>query len=153
MWLLSLSGLVAIATAQTTLDQPPGPQHLRTIGHTPGAGLFEITNATEAASASAASASQASAYPIPSTTTGTPTVGFTSPTLGVRNMTFPPYALNLTLEGHSLLRQAVAPYASHNDEFNTTEYELHNTYGYTSAKATYNALLQVFPAKSPFFIA
>lgn len=114
---------------------------------------FEITNATEAASASAASASQASAYPTPSTTVGTPTVGFTSPTPGVRNITFPPYALNLTLEGHSFLRQAVAPYATQNDPDNTTEYELHNLYGFLSARATYNALIEVMPGKRPFFIA
>lgn len=114
---------------------------------------FDQTNATEAASASAASASQASAYPTPTTTVGTATVGFTSATPGVRNITFPPYALNLTLEGHSLLRQAVAPYATHNDGYNTTEYELHNTYGYTSGKATYNALLSVFPGKRPFFLS
>lgn len=80
-------------------------------------------------------------------------LGFTSATPGVRNITFPPYALNLTLEGHSLLRQAVAPYATHNDGYNTTEYELHNTYGYVSGKATYNALLSVFPGKRPFWIA
>ncbi|OAG14111.1 hypothetical protein CC77DRAFT_1067362 [Alternaria alternata] len=114
---------------------------------------FDQTNATEAASASAASASQASAYPTPTTTVGTATVGFTSATPGVRNITFPPYALNLTLEGHSLLRQAVASYATHNDGYNTTEYELHNTYGYVSGKATYNALLSVFPGKRPFWIA
>jgi alpha-glucosidase len=114
---------------------------------------FEVTNATEAASASTASASQASAYPTPTTTIGTETIGFTSATPGVRNLVFPPYALNLTLAGHSLLKQAVAPYATHNDDYNTTEYELHNTYGYISAKATYAALLAVFPGKRPFFIA
>lgn len=114
---------------------------------------FDQTNATEAASASAASISQASAYPTPTTTMGTATVGFTSPTPGVRNITFPPYALNLTLPGHSLLKEGIAPYAVHNDEFSTTEYELHNTYGYTSGKATYNALLTVFPGKRPFWIS
>jgi alpha-glucosidase len=96
---------------------------------------FDVTNATEAAFASAASASQDSAYPTPTTTTVTGTVGFTSPTPGIRNITFPPYALNLTLEGHSLLREAVAPYAVHNDNCNATEYELHNTYGYISGKS------------------
>ncbi|KAH3916689.1 alpha-glucosidase [Parastagonospora nodorum] len=54
---------------------------------------------------------------------------------------------------HSLLRQAVAPYATHNDGYNTTEYELHNTYGYVSGKATYAALLSVFLGKRPFWIA
>lgn len=114
---------------------------------------FGISNATEAASAIAASLSQASAYPTPTTTIGTPTVGFTIPTPGVRNITFPPYALNLTLEGHSLLRQGVAPYATHNDGFNTTEYELHNTYGYVSTIATYYGLLASKPGKRPFLIS
>lgn len=114
---------------------------------------FEVTNSTDAASASAASASQASAYPTPTTTIGTPTFGFTNPTPGVRNVKFPPYALNLTLEGHSLLRQAVASYASHNDPYNTTEYELHNVYGYISARASYNALEAVKPGLRPFLLA
>ncbi|PVH95481.1 glycoside hydrolase family 31 protein [Periconia macrospinosa] len=114
---------------------------------------FDITNSTEAASASAASLSQASAYPTPMTTTGTPTVGFTSPTPGVRNLTFPPYALNLTLEGHSLLRQAVAPYATHNDPYHTTEYELHNLYGILSTRATYNGLLRTKPGLRPFLLS
>lgn len=114
---------------------------------------FDVTNATEAASASAASVSQSLAYPTPTTTTGTPVVGFTFPTPGVRNITFPPYALNLTLPGHALEKEVVAPYATHNDEFNTTEYELHNTYGYVSTIATYNGLLKVKPGKRPFLIS
>ncbi|KAI9654492.1 MAG: hypothetical protein M1821_006582 [Bathelium mastoideum] len=114
---------------------------------------FNVTNATEAASASAAMASQSSMYPTP-TVTPTPTVGRTIPTPGVRNITFPPYAINNFLPGHSLLKQVIAPNATHNDgPYNSTEYELHNLYGHTSANATYNALAATFPGKRPFFIA
>ncbi|CAI6341903.1 unnamed protein product [Periconia digitata] len=114
---------------------------------------FEVTNATEAASAIAASISQAAAYPTPTTTIGTPTVGFTSPTPGVRNLTFPPYALNLTLEGHSLLRQSIAPYAKHNDPYNSTSYDLHNLYGIISSRATYAGLLRAKPGLRPFLLS
>lgn len=115
--------------------------------------MFNITNATEAASASAAMVSQSSAYPTP-LVTPTPTVGRTLATPGVRNLTFPPYAINNFLPGHSLLKQVIAPNATHNDgPYNSTEYELHNLYGHTSANATYNALKAVFPGKRPFFIA
>ncbi|KAL9079123.1 MAG: hypothetical protein Q9157_001963 [Trypethelium eluteriae] len=114
---------------------------------------FNVTNATEAASASAAMASQMSMYPTP-TVTPTPTAGRTLPTPGIRNLTFPPYAINNFLPGHSLLKQVIAPNATHNDgPYNSTEYELHNLYGHTSANATYNALAATFPGKRPFFIA
>lgn len=115
--------------------------------------MFNVTNATEAASASAAMASQSSMYPTP-TATPTPTVGRTLATPGVRNITFPPYAINNFLPGHSLLKQVISPDATHNDgPYNSTEYELHNLYGHLSANASYNALLQVYQNKRPFFIA
>ncbi|EMC96216.1 glycoside hydrolase family 31 protein [Baudoinia panamericana UAMH 10762] len=114
--------------------------------------FFNVTNATEAASASSALMSQSLMYPTPSATP-TPTVGRTVPTPGVRNLTFPPYAINNFLAGHSLLKQVIAPNATHNDgPYNSTEYELHNLYGHTSGNATYNALKQVYPGKRPFFI-
>ena len=114
---------------------------------------FNLTNATEAASASSAMMSQSSMYPTPSVTP-TPTVGRTLATPGVRNLTFPPYAINNFLDGHSLLKQVISPDATHNDgPYNSTEYELHNLYGHTSANATYNSLKAVFPGKRPFFIA
>lgn len=113
---------------------------------------FEITNASEAAIASSASASLAAASPSP-TTTGTPVVGYTSPTPGVRNITFPLYALNNTLTGHSLKYWEVAPYTTHNDKYNTTTYETHNLYGHLSGVASYNGLLEVFPGKRPFFLS
>ena len=57
---------------------------------------FNISNATEAASATAASSSQAAALssstilPVPTTTTK----GRTEPTPGSRNLTYPPYVIN-----------------------------------------------------------
>lgn len=83
--------------------------------------MFNITNATEAASASAALASQSAAYPTP-TYTPTPVLGRTLATPGVRNLTFPPYAINNFLDGHSLVKQVISPDATHNDgPYNSTE--------------------------------
>ena len=53
--------------------------------------MFNVTNATEAASASSAMMSQSLAYPTP-TYTPTPVLARTIPTPGVRNLNFPPYA-------------------------------------------------------------
>ena len=114
---------------------------------------FEVTNATEAASASAALASQSSMYPT-ETPTPTPVLARTLPTPGVRNLTFPPYAISNFLPGHSLVKQVISPDATHNDgPYNSTEYELHNLYGHQSANATYNGLIATKPGKRPFFIA
>lgn len=113
---------------------------------------FGVSNATEAASASAAEASQSSVLatytplPVPTTTTR----GRTEPTPGVRNLNFPPYVINNAQDGHSLLMSAIAPDAVHNDLYNTTEYELHNLFGYQISNATYHALLSIFPGKRPF---
>ena len=114
---------------------------------------FNVTNATEAASASAALASQSAAYPAPSVTP-TPVYGRTTPTPGVRNLNFPPYAINNFLPGHSLVKEVISPNATHNDgPYNSTEYELHNLYGRLSANATYNALVATYDNKRPCFIA
>ena len=96
---------------------------------------------------------QSSMYPSP-TVTPTPTVGRTLATPGVRNITFPPYAINNFLPGHSLMKQVVSPNATHNDgPYNSTEYELHNLYGHLSCNASYNSLVEVYDNKRPFFIA
>jgi alpha-glucosidase len=114
---------------------------------------FNVTNSTEAASASAAMASQSAAYPTPDSTL-TPVYARTLPTPGVRNLNFPPYAINNFLDGHSLVKQAISPNATHNDgPYNSTEYELHNLYGHTSGNASYNALVATYGGKRPFFIA
>lgn len=115
--------------------------------------LFEVTNATEAASASAAMASQSLAYPTPSLTP-TPVYGRTKPTAGVRNLNFPPYAINNFLPGHSLVKEVISPNATHNDgPYNSTEYEFHNLYGHLSANATYQGLIETYDNKRPFFMA
>jgi len=113
---------------------------------------FELTNVTEAASASSAMMSQSAAYPTP-TATPTPVLGMTPVIPGVRNLTFPPYAINNFLPGHSLVKEVISPDATHNDQYNTTEYELHNLYGHLSGRATYNALVQTCNNKRPFFLS
>ena len=115
--------------------------------------LFEVTNATEAASASSAAMSQSSMYPTP-TATMTPVFSRTLPTPGVRNLNYPPYAINNFLPGHALTKEVVSPNATHNDgPYNSTEYELHNLYGHLSANATYHALVAARPNKRPFFMS
>ncbi|KAK4985984.1 hypothetical protein LTR66_008016 [Elasticomyces elasticus] len=114
---------------------------------------FNITNATEASSLSAASASQSSANAAISTPAiVTTTQARTLPTPGVRNLDFPPYALNNLFDGHALVKNSIAPNATHNDALNTTEYEMHNLYGHQISNATYHALLQVFPGRRPFTV-
>jgi len=111
---------------------------------------FEVTNATEAASASASLASQSARFPT-DTPTPTPVLARTLPTPGVKNLNFPPYAINNALPGHSLVKQVISPNATHND--GQTEYALHNLYGHLSARASYNALVETYGGKRPFFIA
>lgn len=98
----------------------PGELGMVTFDYPEG---FAITNASEAAIASSASVSHALAFPTPTVTPGTATVPYTAPTSTARNITFPPYALNLTLVGHTLLYYQIAPYATHNDKYNSTIYE------------------------------
>ena len=112
---------------------------------------FNISNATEAASASAASSSQAAAASSaaggsPSSTT--PNYLRTTPTPGVRNINYPPYEI-ANIQGE-LASKAISPNATHAD--GTLEYDVHNLYGHQILNATYYALLSVFPGKRPFII-
>ncbi|KAF2677493.1 glycoside hydrolase family 31 protein [Lentithecium fluviatile CBS 122367] len=115
---------------------------------------FNISNATEAASAAAASASQSSVLsaspilPAPTTTTQ----GRTEPTPGVRNLNYPPYVINNVQAGHALGKSSIVPNATHNDQYNTTEYEMHNLFGLQISNATYHALLELFPGRRPFTV-
>lgn len=115
---------------------------------------FNVTNATEAASAAAASASQSSALSaspiLPAATTTTQ--GRTVPTPGVRNLNYPPYVINNIQAGHALGKSSISPDATHNDPYNTTEYAMHNLFGYQISNATYHALLELFPGRRPFTI-
>jgi len=111
---------------------------------------FNITNATEAASASAGAASQSAA----SLATAAPTSTITSylrtkPTAGVRNVNYPPYAID-NVQG-DLAVHAVSPNATHANGMQ--EYDVHNVWGHQIANATYSGLLEIFPGKRPFIIS
>lgn len=111
---------------------------------------FNITNATEAASASAGASSQAAAA---SSAAGSPSSASTvylrtTPTPGVRNVNYPPYVLN-HVQG-DLAVHAVSPNATHANGME--EYDVHNIWGHQIINATYQGLLSVFPGKRPFII-
>ncbi|KAF2770213.1 putative alpha-glucosidase [Teratosphaeria nubilosa] len=110
---------------------------------------FNLTNATEAASASSANAAQSSynAALTPSATTTAPYLTSTV-TPGVRNVNHPPYVIN---NGNGdLAVHAVSPNATHGD--GQEEYDVHNLFGHQILNATYQALLEVFPGRRPFII-
>ncbi|PGH01895.1 alpha-glucosidase [Blastomyces parvus] len=112
---------------------------------------FNITNATEAASASSAALEQQASKTKGSsatTTTTRPDYLRTTPTPGVRNVNHPPYVIN-HVQG-DLAVHAVSPNATHAD--GTLEYDTHNLYGHRLLNATYRGLLEVFPNKRPFII-
>ena len=67
-------------------------------------------------------------------------------------MNFPPYVINNVQSGHALGKSSIAPNATHNDAYNTTEYEMHNLFGLQISNATYHALLAVFPGRRPFTV-
>ncbi|CAI6267938.1 unnamed protein product [Periconia digitata] len=112
---------------------------------------FNVTNATEAASASAAKSSQdarnsATAIPGPSTTSYLRT----TPTSGVRNINHPPYVIDHVQNGADLAVHAVSPNATHAN--GVQEYDVHNVWGHQILNATHAALLKLFPEKRPFII-
>lgn len=109
---------------------------------------FNITNATEAASASAGAASQSAAAA--STTTSAPYLR-TTPTPGVRNVDHPPYVINHVQTGHDLSVHAISPNSTHSD--GVQEYDVHSLYGHQGINATYHGLLKVWENKRPFIIA
>jgi alpha-glucosidase len=111
---------------------------------------FNATKATEAASATSASCVQASAHPTSSTTQTLQSR--TTPTPGVKDLNFPPYVINNIFGGHALVKNSISPHATHNDEYNTTEYEMHNLFGHQIVNATYQALLSAFPNRRPFVV-
>lgn len=109
---------------------------------------FNLTNATEAASASAASLAQASATASSSESATTTSYLRTTPTPGVRSINYPPYVIN-NVQG-DLAVHAVSPNATHHG--GGQEYDFHNLFGHQILNATYHALLDVFPEKRPFII-
>ena len=124
--------------------QLPGEPGAVIYGYPEG---FNLTNATEAASAMSASMSQASATSSASAAT-TPDFVRTKPTPGVRDIKYPPYVIN-NVQG-DLAVHAMSPNATHAD--GTADYEIHNLYGHQILNATYNALLQTIPGKRHFII-
>lgn len=109
---------------------------------------FNVSNATEAATASALSSSQAAAASATAVSSSSVEPLRSKPTPGARNVNYPPYQINNVygdLSGHT-----VAPNATHAD--GTLEYDVHNLYGHQMLNATYDALLSIFPGKRPFII-
>ena len=115
---------------------------------------FNLTNSTEAASASAASLSQADATSTPPTSSASSSSSSATPTATVNptveNINYPPYAINHHQFPHDLAVHAVSPNATHHD--GTTEYDIHNIWGYRETVATYNALTDIHPGVRPFII-
>lgn len=108
---------------------------------------FELTNSSEAASASAAKHSRTAAAK-PTSTTKTSSYLRTTPTLGVRNVNWPPYTIN-NFHG-DLAVHAVSPNATHHGGY--LQYDFHNLFGHQILNATYQALLKIKPGKRPFII-
>ena len=110
---------------------------------------FNLTNASEAASATSAILSQSAmtATLAPSSTSVTAYLK-TTPTPGGRNINHPPYVIN-NVQG-DLAVHAVSPNATHHD--GTAEYDVHNLWGYGILNATYHALLAIYPGKRPAII-
>ncbi|KAJ5928667.1 Glycoside hydrolase family 31 [Penicillium verhagenii] len=113
---------------------------------------FNISNATEAASAIAGSSSQAAAAASTAGTESTTTTPYlrTTPTPGKRDINYPPYVINHDQTGHDLAVHAVSPNATHVD--GVSEYDVHNLWGYQILNATYQGLLAVNSVKRPFII-
>ncbi|KXS96637.1 hypothetical protein AC578_6907 [Pseudocercospora eumusae] len=125
----------------------PGEEGSKIFTYSEG---FNMTNATEAATAASLSASQASAV-ASATPAGTSTTAYFTPpavTPGTRNVNQPPYVIN-NVYG-DLAVHAVSPNATHHN--GVEEYDVHNLFGHQILNATYQALLDVFPGKRPFII-
>lgn len=111
---------------------------------------FNLTNATQAASAASASQSQADATSTSSSTASSTSPSYlrTTPTPGGRNVNHPPYVIN-HVQG-DLAVHAVSPNATHHNGIQ--EYDVHNLFGHQILQATYAALLTARPGKRPFLI-
>ncbi|KAI9677171.1 MAG: hypothetical protein M1829_002745 [Trizodia sp. TS-e1964] len=109
---------------------------------------FEVTNATEAASASARNAAirASKISELPAMTTSS--YYRTTPTPGTRNINHPPYVMD-NVYG-DLAAHAISPNATHHD--GSVEYDRHNLFGHQILLATYNGLLKVSPKTRPFII-
>ncbi|CAO2658127.1 Nn.00g073870.m01.CDS01 [Neocucurbitaria sp. VM-36] len=111
---------------------------------------FNITNATEAASASSGASSQDAAKSTAVVSSTSTTYLRTTPTPGVRDVNYPPYVIDNVQGGADLAVHAVSPNATHANGME--EYDVHNIWGHQIINATYQGLLSVFPGKRPFII-
>jgi alpha-glucosidase len=113
---------------------------------------FNLTNATEAASASAGSSSQSAACSTSTSSVSSTSTSYlrTTPTPGVRNVNHPPYVINHVQGNHDLAVHAVSPNATHHDGI--LEYDVHNLFGHEIIKATYAGLKAISPGTRPFII-
>ena len=111
---------------------------------------FNITNATEAASALARASSQDAAKSTAVASSTSTTYLRTTPTAGVRDVNHPPYVIDHVQDGADLAVHAVSPNATHANGME--EYDVHNIWGHQIINATYQGLLSVFPGKRPFII-
>ncbi|KAF9883779.1 hypothetical protein FE257_002809 [Aspergillus nanangensis] len=109
---------------------------------------FEVTNATEAASASSGSSSQAAATGSSPSTTASYLRA--TPTAGARNVEHPPYVIKHVQTGHDLSVHAISPNSTHSD--GVQEYDVHSLYGHQGIHATYEGLRRIWPEKRPFII-
>lgn len=110
---------------------------------------FNITNATEAASAAAASSTKSAAEAATqSASTSATSYLRTKPTPGGRNINHPPYAIN---HYHGdLAVHAISPNATHHN--GAQQYDSHNLYGHQLLQNTYAALKSTSPNRRPFII-
>lgn len=146
------SGNLTLNPAHPPFELPGEPGNL-VLKYPEG---FELTNATEAASASAALYTQSfpggAGSPTATTASTSPTPTQepyrTKPTPGGRDVNWPPYAIN-NFHG-DLAIHALSPNATHAG--GSLDYDFHSLFGHQILNATYAALLQVFPGKRPFII-
>ncbi|GMG56229.1 unnamed protein product [Ambrosiozyma monospora] len=66
---------------------------------------------------------------------------------GKGNINYPPYAINNNQPSHDIAEHGLSPNATHLD--GTLEYDIHNLYGYTESKVTYDSLLEIISHSSP----
>lgn len=70
-----------------------------------------------------------------------------------RNLNYPPYMINNAKASKQIIDGTMALNATHNDQYNTTEYDAHNLWSIGISRAAYNALSQtIHPGKRPFII-
>lgn len=82
--------------------------------------------------------------------TTAPTTSEPSANTTVKNINYPPYAINHHQLPHDLAVHAVSPNATHHD--GTLEYDIHNIWGYLESRATYNSLTEINLGIRPFII-